>query len=255
MGEITADDLAALAVILPAAFVGAFAKGVTTIGLTLIAVPIIALFLDVQTAILSLFLSKFLSDAVMLLEAKRTLAWRSALRLVAFIAAGAIAIPAATFVLATAPGPWLNLFLGLSIFVFIAYQLLPRPVAIASRHEATWGAVFGIAAGAAQGLTGVSGPYSAMYLYGLHLGTAEFVFLSSVIYLLLDFSQLAAILYLDLYDPTRILYAVCAIAPVLAGTWLGIRVRAKLNGQAFRRALLVLLGLSGASLLVRGIFA
>jgi uncharacterized membrane protein YfcA len=39
---------------------------------------------------------------------------------------------------------------------------------------------------------------------------------------------------------------------VMAGTWLGIRFRDKLNPKAFKRILLVLLALSAGGLLVRG---
>lgn len=251
MPTIAPDSLAALVIIFVAALAGAFVKGVTTMGLALIAVPIIALILDVQTAILSLFLSKFLSDITMLYESKRGLAWRSSFRLGPFIVAGIIAIPGATFLLAKAAGPWLYVVLGVSILLFVAYQLRPKAFIINVKHEAGWGVAFGAAAGATQGLTGVGGPYTAMYLYSLGTATNEFVFLSSVIYLLLDFSQLGAILYLDLYDRTRLGYAVLTIVPVMLGTWLGIRVRSRLNAAAFKRALLVLLAISAASLLVR----
>ena len=246
------DNLISIGVILAAAFLGAFIKGVTTMGLNLIAVPVIALFLDVQTAVLSVFLSKFLSDILMLVQSKKGFTWRSSLRLSSFIISGAIAIPAATYLLANATGRWLDLFLGFSILAFVAYQLHPRPLTISRHHETGWGTAFGIAAGTTQGLSGVGGPYTAIYLYSLRLTTTEFVFLSSVIYLLFDFSQIGAVLSLKLYDQTRLFYAVITIIPVMAGTWLGIRLRGRLNPKMFKRSLLVLLVLSAGSLLARG---
>lgn len=240
-------------VIVVAASIGAFVKGVTTMGLALIAVPIIALFLDVQTAILSLFLSKMLSDLTMLLESKRGLEWQSSWRLASFALGGAIAIPIATLVLAKAKDQWLYLVLGLTIVIFVVYQMHPRPLTIRREEEKSWGAFFGMAAGATQGLTGAGGPYTAMYLYSLKLTTGEFVFLSSVIYLLFDFSQIGAILYFDLYDRTRLLYALSTVIPVMAGTWLGIHVRGKLDPVTFRRSILLLLALSGGGLMARGL--
>ena len=246
-------DLLAISVILAAAFVAAIVKGVTTMGLGLIAVPVIALFLDVQTAVLSLFISKFVSDAAMLVESKRDLAWRSSLRLASFVGAGAIAIPVATYLLANLHGRWLQIFLGASILVFVAYQLSPRPLVIPVRHERPWGVGFGMAAGATQALTGVGGPYTAMYLYALGSRPAQFVFLSSVVYLLFDVTQLVSILYLGLYDRTRFFYAIATIAPVLAGTWVGIRLRARMHARAFKAGLLVLLTASALSVLARGL--
>lgn len=246
-------DPLAMSLILAAAFVAAIVKGVTTMGLGLIAVPVIALFLDVQTAVLSLFISKFVSDVAMLAESKRDLAWRSSLRLASFVAAGAIAIPVATYLLANLQGKWLHIFLGASILGFVAYQLSPRPIVIPVRHEGPWGAGFGMAAGATQALTGVGGPYTAMYLYALGLTPSQFVFLSSVVYLLFDVAQLAAILYLGMYDRTRLIYAVATLVPVLAGTWVGIRLRARMHAKAFKTGLLVLLTASALSVLARGI--
>ncbi len=255
MPGIDPDSLPAMIVIVSAAFVGAVVKGVTTMGLALIAAPVIALLVDIQTAILSLFLSKLVSDVAMLVESKRNFPWRSCLRMGPFILAGTVAVPAATFLLASATGSWLYVVLGVSILIFVVYQLHPRPLAIAPEHEARWGVGFGIAAGMTQGLTGVGGPYTAMYLYSLKIGTLEFVFLSSVIYLIVDLSQLFAILYLELYDRTRLFYAILNFVPVVAGTWVGIRLRGRLGAVSFRRALLVLLFLSGSAALVRGMSA
>jgi uncharacterized membrane protein YfcA len=247
------DRLAPIVVILFAAFMAGAVKGITTMGLGLIAVPIIALFLDVQTAVLSLFASKFLSDVVMLLDSKQDLAWRSALRMVSFVVSGAIAIPVATYLLATLSGKYLQVFLALTILGFVMGQLSSTPKLLVLLGERDLGAGFGLVAGASQALTGVGGPYTAMYLYTLRLTASEFVFLSSIVYLLFDCSQLAAILYLDLYDRSRLAYATMTIAPVMAGTWLGIRVRRRLNPRVFRSALLTLLAASAIGLLLRAL--
>jgi uncharacterized membrane protein YfcA len=247
------NELAAIGLILAAAFVAGLVKGITTMGLGLIAVPIIAVFLDVQTAVLSLFASKFLSDVAMLAESKRDLEWRRAFRLAPFIACGALAIPIATYVLANAPGRALSILLALSIIAFVLYQLVPTLPREAPAHERRWGAGFGVAAGASQALLGVGGPFTAMYLYMLRVGTSEFVFLSSIIYMLFDVSQLAAILYFDLYDRTRALYSSATLVPGMAGTWRGIRLRGRMPPKAFKYALLTILSSSAASLLVRGL--
>jgi uncharacterized membrane protein YfcA len=241
----------AMVIVLAAAFAGAFVKGVTTLGLALFAVPMISLFLDVQTAILSLFLSKCLSDVAMVVNVRKEFSWRLSMRVVPFAIFGLAAIPVATLLLANSKGPWLYLFLAASILIFIAFQLRSRRPAWAHAQDSRWSWGFGFAAGASQGLTGAAGPYAAMYLYGLGLTTSEFVFLSSVIYLLFDCSQLAAILYTGLYDRTRFLYALLTIVPVMAGTYVGIHFRGKLNDEQFRKVLLGILALSAGGLIYR----
>jgi len=247
------NEVTPVVVILCGAFVGGCVKGVTTMGLGLIAVPIVALFLDVQTAVLTLFASKFLSDAVMLLESRGCIPWQSTLKLAWFMLSGAIAIPAATYVLASLSGKYLDVFLAVTILGFVVWQLSPRTPLFSSTFEHGWAAGFGAAAGASQALTGVGGPYTAMYLYTLRVPQSEFVFLSCVVYLLFDFSQLAAILYLDLYDRTRLTYSALTIVPVMAGTWLGVRLRRRLDPRAFRLALFTLLVASAMGLLLRAI--
>jgi uncharacterized membrane protein YfcA len=100
-------------------------------------------------------------------------------------------------------------------------------------------------------LTGAAGPYAAMYLYGLGLTSGEFVFLSSVSYLLFDFSQLGAILYTGLYDATRFFYALTTIVPVMGGTYLGIWFRARLDERQFKKLVLLLLLVSAGALIFR----
>lgn len=245
------DGSYAIVVVVAAAFAGAFVKGVTTLGLALFAVPLISLYLDVQTAILSLFLSKCLSDVAMLVNSKKDFSWRLSARVSLFAMFGFAAIPGATLLLANAKGPWLYLFLAASIVAFVAFQLRPRRAPAGPAHDCRWSWAFGAAAGVSQGLTGAAGPYAAMYLYRLGLTTHEFVFLSSVIYLLFDLSQLGAILYTGLYDRTRFMYALTTVIPVMAGTYVGIHVRDKLDDQQFRKVLLGMLALSAAGLMYR----
>jgi hypothetical protein len=241
----------ALGVIAAAAFAGAFIKGVTTLGLALFAIPLISLFLDVQTAILSLFVSKFLSDIAMLAHSKKVLPWRLSRRVAGFIVVGLVSIPLATLLLAKARGPWMYLCLAASVLLFVGFQLKPGGPAGTRREGRRWKWGFGFAAGASQGLTGAAGPYAAMYLYGLGLTTEEFVFLSSVIYLLFDFSQFGSILYTRLYDPARIFYALMTIVPVMGGTYLGIWFRGRLDDRQFRKLVLGLLLVSAGALIFR----
>lgn len=118
------ESLLFLAAIIMAA---SFAKGVTTMGLNLIGVPVIAIFFDVQTAIVATSIPKFLSDIYMGMEA-RDGAERSLLRgVAAFAAAGAVAVAGATFLLASLADRSLSLVLGACVIAFVILQLLPSP--------------------------------------------------------------------------------------------------------------------------------
>lgn len=242
----------AIGIIVAASFVAAIVKGVTTMGLGIVGVSVIAAFIDVQTAILSLFGAKCVSDIVMMFESKRMLSWRLVWRLRWFAIAGFVAVTIATYLLANLPGRVLFIVLGAAIVGFIFLQLRTKPIHIPIRHEQPWGALFGAATGLGQGLTGIGGPQTAMYLYSMHLTTAEFVFMSCSVYVFFDVGQMASILYLDLYNPTLIFYSLAVFLPVMAGTWVGIRIRHRIPAAAFRYAVLAVLFATAIGLIVRG---
>lgn len=255
MPDFDTPGLIALGAILFSSFFAAFVKGVTTMGLGLVGVPAIAAFLDVQTAVLSLFAAKFVSDGVMMYESKRDFEWRRAFRLRWFVIGGLIAVFSATYLLASLPSNVLYLILGVSVVAFILLQLRNKPITIPIQHEQPWGAVFGAATGVGQGLIGIGAPPTAMYLYSMRLDTYEFVFLSCIVYFLLDIGQLVGVIYFDLYNPTRVFYSVAVFIPVMLGTWAGIRLRNKLSATAFRYSVLGVLFITAIVLIARGVRA
>lgn len=240
-----------LIVIVAASFFAAIVKGVTTMGLGLVGVTIIAAYLDVQTAVLSMFTAKFMSDAMMLLDAKRAHGWKLTWRLRWFATVGILGVLVASYFLANLPAKALYLILGITVIGFSLLQLRKRPIKIDMRQEQAWGALFGAATGVGQGLTGIGGPPTAMYLYSMSLSASEFVFLSCVIYFLFDIGQLIAVLYLEMYNPTRIFYSLVVFPPVVVGTWVGIRLRQRISVTVFRYTVLTVLFASGISLIIR----
>lgn len=243
----------AIGLIAGSAFFAAVVKGVTTMGLGLVGVTVIAMFMDVQTAVLSMFAAKFVSDAIMLFESKRGHDWRLIWRLRWFAGSGIAAVAAATYLLANLPSHVLLLILGATIIAFIALQARREPIRIAVEREQSWGAVFGSATGILQGLTGIGGPPTAMYLFSMRLTTAEFVFMSCAVYFLFDLGQLAAVLSLDLYNSTRIFYSIAVFVPVMLGTWVGIRLRRRISVTMFRYSVLAILFVTGIGLIIRGL--
>lgn len=243
----------AIGLIAGAAFLAAVVKGVTTMGLGLVGVTVIAMFMDVQTAVLSMFAAKFVSDAIMLFESKREHAWHLTWRLRWFAVSGVIGVSAATYLLANLPSHVLLLILGATIVAFIALQARREPIRIAVEREQPWGVVFGSVTGILQGLTGIGGPPTAMYLFSMRLTTAEFVFMSCAVYFLFDIGQLAAVLSLDLYNTTRIFYSIAVFVPVMLGTWVGVCLRRRISVTMFRYAVLTVLFITGIGLIVKGL--
>ena len=234
-------------------FAGGIIKGATNLGLNLLAVPALAPIVGVPTAVLTIFIAKTVSDVVMLLESRGADGFREARRVSGFLIAGFTGVFAGTMLLASLDRTILFLILGGFLLSYVLLQARERILAIPPGHERVWAPIAGGLSGLCQGVTGAAGPTTAVYMLSLRLTPREFVFLTSVIFLTIDAGQFAGILYMDLYDATRLFYAAVAFVPVMAGTWVGIRLRNRLSSKGFRRAILAILFVMGLNLLRMGV--
>lgn len=253
MGGAHHFNASALLLLFAITYVASFAKGVTTMGLNLVGVPLIATTFDVKTAVVAMLLPKIMSDAFMALEARENHSLTLLRSISSFAYSGAIAVAVATLALARMPDRALAVILGIGVIVFVALQMVPRAPVIPENRRSVWGILFGSLTGLSQGLTGVGGPTTAMFLYSMALPTGGFVLLSSVIYLALDVCQLAAFVYFGLYDHERLLVSAAFAIPVMLGTWSGVRMRRHLSVRWFRFALLSLLGVTAVTLILRAV--
>lgn len=234
-------------------FLGAIAKGATNLGLNLLAVPALAPLVGVPTAVLTIFVGKALSDIVMVWESRTHDALVESKRVWPFLLLGCGGAVAGTALLAHLDRQVLFLVLGGVILVFVGLDLSNRPISIPQSQERFWAPAAGLISGISQGLTGAAGPTIAIYMLSLRLTPREFVFLTSVIFVAINIGQLGGILYLGLYDTTRMLYAAAALVPIMLGTWVGIKMRYRLSVRGFRRAVLVLLAIMALNLLRLGV--
>lgn len=242
-----------LLVIAGATFLGAIAKGAVNLGLNLLAVPAMAPLVGVPTAVLTIFLGKVLSDFVLVYESRANDALAESKRVLPFLLLGCVGAAGGTALLAHLNRDILFILLGGVILVFVALDYAGRAIVIPSGQERYWAPVAVLVSGVSQGLTGAAGPTIAIYMLSLKLTPREFVFLTSVIFIAINAGQFVAILYLDLYTETRVFYAVAALLPILFGTWIGIRLRARLTSLGFRRVILLILTLMALNLLRLGV--
>lgn len=243
------DAALILSVIVVTTFLGGVVKGATNMGLNLLAVPALAPLIGVPAAVLTIFLSKSVSDVVLLIESRGEQGLREGKRVTGFLAAGLLGALAGTFLLASLDRSILFLVLGVSLILYVALDAMQRPIRIPPGQEKIWAPIAGGASGLSQGLTGAAGPTTAIYMMSLDLTPREFIFLTSVIFLAIDAGQVIGIVALDLYDGQRLLYAGTAFMPVMLGTWLGMRLRRRLSSRGFRNAILALMFVMGLNLL------
>jgi uncharacterized membrane protein YfcA len=234
-----------------ALLLAAFVKGATGLGFPLIATPMVALLLDIRTAVTVLILPNLFMDSAQVL--RDGVPYDVFRRFSSLIAPTIIGVFLGTMVLVKTPLWILNLCLGVMVLVFVASNLLKFDFTISPRAEKTLSPISGFISGFLNGMTNAAGPTLAIYLYSLKLEKRAFVKSIATIFMITKLSQLVAISTWNLFNWETITLSVEVLLFTLAGFFAGIRAQDRVNQRNFNRGLLVLLSGIGVTLLLRAI--
>ena len=235
-----------IVVILLASAAGALVKGVTGLGYPVLAVPLIALVTGIEDAVVIVALPNLAANAYLCWEARaHRKGARDLGRLVGFGAIGAVL---GTVALVRLPELPLRIALALTIGYFVV-QFLRRPeLRVDERTARRWSPAAGLVIGVMQGSVGVSGPVVATWLHGYRLPRETYVFSITLIFGVTGAVQIGALVGQEQFSTDRLLAAAAAAVPVALAIPLGLRLRRRLGGPAFERAVLAVLVVSAVSL-------
>ncbi len=236
--------IGALAILLAGA-----TKGISGIGLPVVATPILAVLYDLPTAIAVAILPTALSDMPILYSYRSE--WRQALRFIPMIVAGMAGVLIGTQILIRVDQGLLKAGLGLGVLLFVViswFHLLPR---LSDRFATRWGAVVGLLAGTLQGATGTSAPVVTVFFYQLQLPRAAFLFLINIFFVMVDTIQVGSLIWVGIYTPRLFLLAFAAAALAGPMVFLTLGLQKRINEQLFRKIVLSVLALTGLVLLSR----
>jgi uncharacterized protein len=169
-------------------------------------------------------------------------------RLIPFVVGGAFGIPLGAAVVNWASPDQTRAFIGAALVLFSAYNLL-RPKLPAVGGGAIADGIVGILAGFFSGSTGLAGIpviiWSTLRRWSKDEQRAVFqpVIVAVFVMTLLWFGGTGAVTV----ETVRLF--VVGLPAVLVGTWLGLKLYGKLDEAAFRTVVLVLLLISGLTLL------
>lgn len=234
--EMTALSTGLVVVALLAISTGALIKGMTGLGLPLIAVPAIAAYTSVEEAVVLMIIPTFGSNLWLVGNHRRFAKLLSGH--LPFLGAGFIGGIFGTFALAAVDDRWLKLTLVAWLTIYLlqfAFGNFLRPVFQATGRAA---AAVGLTAGAIQGATGVSAHIVAPYLHGRNLTAEAYAFLIASSFLIFAFAQLVTATSTQLFTPERLVLGLIALVPTLAFTRIGIAFAGKIS-QAFFQKLLI----------------
>ncbi len=231
-------NIESLIVILAAISLGAFAKGLTGIGLPLIGVPVLAGFFGVQHAAAVMAIPVLVSNAWIVWSYRRLAG--SIPGLAVSLGASLIGTLLGTFVLASLDNTMLIIMLAGWIALYLVNMLFNPDFRLQGRAARIVSPLIATFAGISQGATGISGPVVATWIHSFGLAKEAFVFGVSIIFLIMSITHLAAISGFGLMNQTRLLQGLMAVAPVLVFLPLGMRLTRAISQKLFNRLIIAL---------------
>lgn len=231
-------------------FVAAINKGTFGMGFPLIATPLMALFIDVPTAVVLTLIPNVCMDIYQ--SFSRPWQQEDVRRLLPLIVPGVVGVLVGTKLLATLPEDTLRLCLGLVILAFAASQLMPWKIRLPRSNLTLWAAAAGVVSGVIGGVTNVFTPVT-MFFYAAELEKTAFVQSIGAVFLAFKLTQVVATYHFKLWTATLAMLSVPLAGIALLGYWCGRRIQMRLPETTFRWGVLVVLAIAGLSLVLRGL--
>jgi len=224
-------------------------KGAIGFGFPALATPLLALVIDVKTAVVVLIFPNIAMDG---LQATRRGGFVAGLRRFAvLLILGALGTVLGTHLLVVLPSRVVTLILGCFVVVFVLLNSTRFSPKVPSGWERWIAGPTGFVAGILGGITNVPGTPLVLYFYALGLAKQEFVRAVAITFLIYKLVQLGAIVSYGLVTWSLTGLSVGLTAVALGGFALGLRVQDRLDQRSFDRAILIFLGLLGLGLIWR----
>lgn len=233
-----------------AVLLAAFIKGAIGFGFPTLATPLLALFIDVKTAVAVLILPNIVMDGIQF--ARRGAPLATVRRLAMLLISGSVGTVLGTRLLVILPARVATLVLGGFILGFTSLNATRFSLRCPPAWERWLSPPVGFIAGVAGGLTNTPGTTLVLYFYALGMDKAEFVRSIAFSFVVYKLVQLGAVAYSRLLTWPLLGVSLALTLVALGGFALGLRVQDRLNQAAFNRAVLIFLGALGVGLVVRG---
>ena len=230
-------------------FLVAILKGAIGFGFPTVSTPVLALFMDVKTAVALLVVPNIVMDGV---QARRSGGLAGAARRMAtLLAFGAVGTVLGTRLLIMLPAHVAMLVLGAFLVAFVAVSLTRIELRVPPRWEPWLSPPVGFFAGVIGGLTNVPGTPLVVYFFALGLDKREFVRAVAFCFIVYKVVQLGALAWFGAFTGALIVPTLALTVVALGGFFVGLRIQDRLDQRAFNRAVLVFLGLLGIWLVAR----
>ncbi|MBV8189364.1 MAG: sulfite exporter TauE/SafE family protein [Alphaproteobacteria bacterium] len=174
-------------------------------------------------------------------------------RLWPFLLAGLLGVPLGTLLLERVSVPPLKLGVGLLLIVYSSWMgLVRRPPTITGGGRLA-DAAAGFLGGVMGGMASLSGPAPVIWVQLRGWSRDEQRGVNQPFNMAILATALVSAAVADLLDRQYLVWAIIALPTTIVGARLGLLLYGRIGERGFRRLVLVLLGFSGASLIVTGL--
>ena len=233
-------------------FLGGVLKGATGAGAPFLAVPVMAIVVDVPFAVAVFLVPNIVSNSWQ--------AWRFRMHLpdrgfvFGFAGAGLAGAALGTVALAGFSSRALTTAVALVVLVYVLFRLARPGWVLAPASARLLVVPAGLVGGFFQGATGLSGPVSVTFMSAVGLPRPQFIVTMSLFFLAMALSQLPAQLALGVMTAERLGFSALAVVPLLLGVPVGDALGRRVSHGAFDRIIMAVLTLLAIRLLLHGLF-
>ena len=239
------DFILVLAVIV---FWSSITHGSIGFGFGMIATPLLALYTDIQTAIVFLLLPTMAVNIVSILsEGKFFEALGKYWFIIFLMVIGSVI---GTVILVYSNSEFFKLLLAFIIFVYLIQSFVKIEATFVSKYpkSSTYG--LGIFGGILSGLTNVVAPLMIMYTLELKYTRKDTIQLSNLCFLFTKIGQVIVFIYLGTFTSTTLELSVVSIFVVLIGMFLGIKIKKRIDAKFYTKILKILLFIIACTLVI-----
>lgn len=219
------------AIIFAALSIGAFAKGMTGLGLPPISIAILAAFFGVEHAVVVTTIPAAISN-IQIVWAWRD-RWRELKSPWPALITGAVGVCIGTYILANLDEHLLTVILAVWIAFYLLTVVFKLRFSPGGKAIRVMSPVIAGFAGLSQGATGMSGPVVATWAHGWGYVKEAYVFATAALFLSISGVHVFGMTVAGLYDQERVLQGLMAVVPVVLFIPLGMRLASKVSARMF----------------------
>lgn len=242
-------EISFLVVLLMIVFFSSIIHGCIGFGFGMIATPLIAMFTDIQTAIMYILLPTMVVNIVSILSEGGFL---EALKKFWFIIMlMVIGSAIGTMLLVFSNSELFKLLLAFIILVYLVQSFVKIEALFISKYPkaSTYG--LGIIGGVTSGLTNVVAPLMIMYTLELKYSRKDTIQLSNLCFLFTKMGQIGVFLYFGSFNINTFQDSLLGVLFVLVGMFIGIKFKKIIDAKLYTKILKLLLFLISCMLIMQ----